>query len=215
MADRQADDRQWWPEWAENFALIFGLATDKDMQMLALWEELFRPYTQDEMDAATRRVAQSGERLYKKADMLAALQQALNSQRIENDLRRRRPSEGRTLCGICGDSGYVVVPNLRAVDEGVWTHQTAGGFPCHTTAVLCGCGLGKHRAGTGASQMTLAEYEANNPEWRVQMFEWQQGIKAEAQAHTAASSADGCEFTSGLDKLFDRLKKLVDERMSL
>lgn len=166
-------------EWAARHASIFGLTFHEDTAMFAAWEGVFEAcgYSVEELQAATSEIAASTSPPSNRAQHLAEINRIIRTKRrnlgqANEDLSR--VEEGQDACETCRGCGFVIVPHLKCVVDGVWQS------PFWTGAVTCFCVIGQRREHSNRQRLdegksapgSLTFYESRNPNWRRQMESW-------------------------------------------
>lgn len=200
----------WYAEWAARHALIFGLATDADREMLASWEAVFEAagYTAIELVEASTWIAGNTPPKFR-SDHLPAIRDAVRRRRAEEAKRNESRTVGGPLCHRCEDTGLVIVPHPSNMRDGRWRH------PWYTLAVICWCPRGDRMAAShdGPQKyqkgMMLRDYEKRHPGWFDETLRRRDAKAAEAKATRAAEVADGknTDVSDALEEVFARIRE--------
>jgi len=188
-----------WDAWSAKHQLTFGLNSEKDFAMIDAWREAFerRGYTAAELTDATVWMAGNEPPVWR-SEHLARIHKRIEWARLA---AYRKEQEATTAeaefdrCRLCGSTGFVVVPHLKFVRDGIWAP------PFYTYAVACHCrkGLRVYERLTQASVdnercrpiVSIGDYEMANPYWQRQMGDQHETQAAENRAAAASVKADG------------------------
>ena len=163
-----------WDDWIDLHARAYGHRDDSDLAMLDLWAQQFAAdgWTADDLAAATRWVLTHVEVKFR-SDTLAALIARLRAVR-EQQIGRQDDAPQHQGCKLCGWTGWVPVPDPKAINRGAWAVMLA----------LCVCPLGRLRRGQGDQRPSVELWHLHMPDWHTRMT-------AHDQAVAAALKADG------------------------
>lgn len=217
-----------WDNWIEYHGTLFALTDDMALLMMGQWVKVFdrAGYSPEQMTQATDSFALNSQPLYR-GDHLQTLLAAAKALKCPQ-ASIAPPEPANTLCGVCGDSGRVSVPNPksfvqkldRPVDPvrgilGRWTWA----------AVLCSCAKGHwfrstqmgRKTSSGAdlpAQQTIEQYECDVPNWRDLVAEYEQSVKELRLARDLAKDQDdkhgrlprGVKLLAGMDSVISGRK---------
>lgn len=207
----------WYAAWAEHHCTVFGMTTEADLKTVLSWEPILC-------------VAGDQESLADATEWLATNLSVLNEYRFIGRLPGHLASVQRALrevmavtppaslddekfgvCAICNSTGRVLVPRLESVRNGEWRPIASRvGRPTYQSyLVACSCKLGTWWAGnrtpiTGKSYLTLDDYTARNPRWRIQVER-----RAE-EARQQSKLAGPVEWQKAVDSLVAKFS--IEER---
>lgn len=200
----------WFESWAINHATIFGLSEDAEISAIMAWREALGA-TDEELADATRYLSQNLEALTVPKDMpypgkmtvhLMALRKRILWERAKRyEVEKPTWEDKYGTCARCSSSGFVIVPHLKFVKDGVWIPQIGGAGEeiFHTFAVQCHCALGNWaRDHTKQKSMTLESYQASNPGWAEQLNSRK---KQERAMSTAVEQNKRLVSTLGIGKM--------------
>lgn len=147
-------DAKEWKQWVEFHADLFAMSSTTDAKLFRSWKGLLGYNSLEDMKAASISLAVNPERA--RADRAAhfGYLRELLKEKKRVDASRKKAAVG---CEHCDKTGFLSVPNLKTIIDGVWTGR-------YTCAVACGCGLGWEFSRDG--MMRLSEYEQKVPNWR-------------------------------------------------
>lgn len=173
-----------WLAWCERHGTLFSLVSEADAALLREWASILtgEGFSPAELDEATTHIAVNGPPAWRR-DHLSRLVSRVRERRRAQALAGREQQERGPApdCLLCGLSGWVVVPSLRALAANRWA----------TAAVCCKCPLGlwlqKH---TAAGVLRIDEYEQALPDWRNVMARQEQKQKRELEVLARAERLD-------------------------
>lgn len=186
-----------WREWADWFIELYGLSERQTLTVAAWVREVFIPggCTPQELHTAALTVVRGSPPRFLN-EILPALLSAVREARTE-ELLAREDQERRgggavgppaERCGDCDGSGWAIVPYHPQPERAALKGYLA------THAVLCGCDAGRRLSKGSRASMTLAAYEAGNPDWREQSHRWRKRQAAEGKIAGSTAQWDGlCE----------------------
>jgi hypothetical protein len=188
-------------DWADDYCRVFGLGSDAEMRSVLALERVFElaGFTAAELKAATEWLSVHSPKLpltdHRVAirDCVLQLRAKRNQQLIDQAER-----SGQT-CSLCGGSGFVTVPHLRSLTDGVWDGGGTFGRR-YTQAVSCTCGIGERKRESTTTELKdgrkpptilgLSNYERTNPHWADQLRIKAAEDIAAARADQMAAAAD-------------------------
>ncbi len=176
-----------WPEWSCWFADAFAARREEELNMLAVWVELFvsRSWTPDEVTAACRSCFDRISRCRYRSEYLAVITEAVEGGRVSalRDACRRADADPRGVCCDCSNSGMMSgMPHPAPPPDQPWV----------TCAVLCHCPLGRWLQGRQDERrlMTYLEYTARVPDWHDRQEAYHRTLAARSRAQDVASALD-------------------------
>lgn len=194
----------WFAEWAEHHATLFGMDGEKELETLLSWREVFlgQGFSRAELFAASNDLAASPPVPRFRNEHLDRLQRAVLSRRRET-LTQRREAEAAFAseqidCRLCHGCGWVSVPHPRDMVGGEWLGR-------HTLSVICRCPVGRleqqrnedfasrPRAGENRCRpkaFIMDEYEGHCPGWEAEVARKEAADRAVRDAKAAARDVD-------------------------
>jgi len=175
-------------DWSSYHAKAFGLRTEHDLEMLAVWANAFEQarFTVAELFEATNWMLTEKAPNFR-TDHLDAIQKRIAFNRGEahrNAVRAAQRREESSRCMHCDNAGLVIVPHPQFYVEGVWS------TPWPTCGVTCLCQKGEKASRDAAKRempmLSLASYERSHPDWKEQMEERERlrTVLHQARSHT-------------------------------
>lgn len=171
----------WYDRWAVRHCTAF-LLPDAWLDAAKAWRHVFDLVgaTEAELDAATREVQASDAPPKYPGDHLPAVKTAVGRVRDRLAERARKAAadaaaDGRGVCDLCADTGWVVVPHPLHVRAGCWepTHHARGEKVYVTACATCRCYRGRKTFDGLAERerrpLSLDRLEAVNPHWRAML----------------------------------------------
>ncbi len=221
-----------WADWIKHHGAVFGMTSTPDSETLYAWATVFdlANRTPDELIVATNRMALAGTRqenrwadkLQWREGHLHALKQALKdldaveAARVSAEALAARSGRSGNDCEACGDSGWVVVPQLERFGLKGSARTYRG-----TCAVLCRCHLGARRWETcrdlkGRRPFSLEQYEdlCNRAglDWRNLARQQHEEAVRHAEQKAGRERAEGraIETAQRADRLLGALSALCE-----
>jgi hypothetical protein len=192
---------QWW----NHHATLFALGSAQDAALANAWEPMLRDYSLQELTEASNSLARM-EPVPFRTQHLALLRRKITEAKLAFQEAQDRANEIQgVICPLCENTGWVSVPHLKYVINGVW--QPLGNYyPAYN--VLCSCAKGESllnkqriyredKADLIAAckrkdpmSMSLDNYLQKNPFWREQVAERKALEKHEVKAKSLAVLQD-------------------------
>ena len=159
-------------EWSKHHMTVFAIGIDHS-KTVASWQPLFEEMgiDADLLHQATKHIATKQRPRYVDGHYFAIRDFCLSVLAVE--AKRARQDDQYGTCVVCGNSGWVAVPRLDAIVDGIWrpTRSKAGSVGYQEYVVTCSCKIGRrvfdsHRHSKRDMPMTLETYQMNNPAWK-------------------------------------------------
>lgn len=178
MTDQEYE--QWWT----HHATLFALTGQQDVAMANAWSPMLIDYSLSELKEASNRIARMSPLPFR-TQHLGLLRRSITEAKLAAQQTQDRANEDKVeICPLCSNSGWVSVPHLKYVIDGVW-HPNGNYYPVFN--VLCQCSKGqsllnkqrlyresaKDLIDTGKRKdpmsMSLEAYRQKNPWWEFQV----------------------------------------------
>lgn len=188
----------WFRQWADRHAAIFGLTSPQDLEMFAAWRGAFvsAGFTFSELNAATDWMVKQSAPEFRN-EHLKMIQTFIRQRRDEQRRFEQQTAApmGKSYCSLCGGTGMVVVPHPRFVIDGEWTMNSSYQ---PTAAVSCLCEVGKRieqaqfNKERNQKLMSLGLYETRIPRglWTALLHHKSKAAGANKKAEEATRAAD-------------------------
>lgn len=181
-------------DWAKKYVTTFGMDKPSDLHMAALWEPSFEAsgYSIQELDYALLEIARNPPEY--RTEHLRKIHESIGERRRRDANERQRDLDainGFEGCSLCGDTGIVVVPHLRFVQDGTWTVYPGRAWK-PIFGVSCTCEQGRRVATCPRKTMLmgLEKYESVNPGWQKQIEIEKAAMDSVARASRVAEELD-------------------------